>query len=91
MIGGVGGDHVRVLIETRAAVGNNAGDSRAGLSVINPVTSTDHHLRSKLEGKAETRLEIVPIGHIVGALAGSGEHFAALQWKLTGLSVTGSI
>jgi hypothetical protein len=52
------------------------------LSVINPVTPTHHHLRSKLERKAEARLNVVPVGCVIGALAGIDKNLATLQWNI---------
>ena len=54
----------------------------AGLSVVDAVPSTHHHFRSELVGKAKARLNVVPVGHIVRALAGIGEYFAAFQRQL---------
>ena len=68
-------------------VGHDAGDARARLSVVDAVPSAHHHLRSKLIGKANARLNVAPVRHIVCALLGAGKNFAAIQWnsdRLTG-------
>src|SRR5689334_12674356 len=82
VIGGVGGDHVGVLVESLAAVRRDTGYTGAGLSVIHAIPAANYHLRSKLVSKAEARLNVVPIGHIVSALAGSCKHLAAFQRKV---------
>ena len=87
-----GGDHVGGLVETLAAVGDDAGDARARLSVVNSVTAAHYRLRSKLVGKADARLNVAPVGHVVCALAWSWQKLRRHSMEqLTGWPVTGSV
>ena len=80
----VGRNHVGVLVEALATVGHDAGDTRARLPVVHTVAAADDHLRSKLISEAETRLEIMPVRHVIRALAGRSENFSATQLQSRG-------
>ncbi len=89
VVGWIDGNHVRVLIETCAAVGDDTSDPGARLPVVDAIASAYHHLRSKLIRETEAWLEVVPVGYIVSALFRRGENLAAFQSDVHGLARNG--
>src|SRR5207237_271195 len=61
-------DHICVLIETCAAVGDNTSDPGARLPVVNAVASAYDCVWNDLIGEAEARLEVAPVGYVGSAL-----------------------
>src|SRR5260370_11492798 len=79
VVGWIDGNHVRVLIETCAAVGDDTSDPGARLPVVDAIASAYHHLRSKLIRETEAWLEVVPVGYIVSAVFLRRENLAAFH------------
>src|SRR3954464_12798506 len=59
-VGWIDSDHICVLIESCAAVGNDTSDPRSRLPVVDAVASAHHHVWTKLIGEAEARLNVMP-------------------------------
>src|SRR5206468_6938163 len=80
---------VCVLIKTRAAVGDDTGDPGARLRVVDAVASAHDCIRNDLIGESEARLEVAPVGYVVGTLFRGGEDFPSFQGKVHGLAGDG--
>src|SRR5438309_8750981 len=82
----IGGDHIGELIETLAPIRDDTSYSRPRLPVVDAVPSAHNQLRGEPISEAETRLNVVPVSHIVGALARRRKNLAAMQLGSDGLA-----
>ena len=82
-------EDICVLVKTCTAVGDDTGDPGARLPVVDAVPSAHDCVRNDLIGESEARLEVAPVGYVVGTLFRRGEYFSTVQGKVHGLTGNG--